>query len=210
MVVFPGSAGILRAFCRLQVGRAGERVKKSRGGAGPRRFAREICHSPRSPRLRVTFLHSLGCPLSRRRIRVREIRLFTFCYSCLLFATRKRTSNSKIEFTCCQPVFGCSLRDRVPKMIRQAKSLESMHECIMVELRGICCCGAVDGIGIEVNWERPSGFTNWWVTRIRYQNTAFPHADIAASENEISRIEALLQARYFIEPNDGFSRGTRV
>ncbi len=95
-------------------------------------------------------------------------------------------------------------------MIKQAKSQESIQETIMIELRAISCCGAVDDIGIEVNWERPSGFTNWWVTRIRYQSTAFPHADIAASENEISRIEAHLQARYFIESNDGFSLGTRV
>ncbi len=95
-------------------------------------------------------------------------------------------------------------------MIKQAKSKESIHASIMTELRDISCCGAVDDIGIEVNWDRPSGFTNWWVTRIRYQNTAFPRSDIAASENEISRIEAVLQAQYFIESNDGFKRGAHV
>lgn len=80
----------------------------------------------------------------------------------------------------------------------------------MTELHDISCCGAVDDVGIEVNWDRPLGFTNWWVTRIRYQKTAFPHSDIAASENEISRIEALLQTQYFVESNDGFTRGANV
>lgn len=88
-------------------------------------------------------------------------------------------------------------------MIKQAKTKESIRVLIMSELHDISCCGAVDDIGIEVNWERPAGLNNWWVTRIRYQNAAFPHADIAASEEEISRIEALHQARFFVQARDG-------
>ena len=91
-----------------------------------------------------------------------------------------------------------------------AKSQESVRASIMTEVRAISCCGAVDDVGIEVNWERPSGMTNWWVTRIRYQKSAFPQSDIAASEGEISRIEAVLQRRYFIESDEGFNRGTHV
>ena len=95
-------------------------------------------------------------------------------------------------------------------MIKQAKLEESIRASIMTELRDISCCGAVDDVGIEVNWDRPLGLANWWVTRIRYQDAAFPHSDIAASESEISRIEAVLQAQYFVESNDGFKRGADV
>ena len=87
-------------------------------------------------------------------------------------------------------------------MIKQAKSKESIRATIMTELNEISCCGAVDDVGIEVNWDRPQGLINWWVTRIKYQSTAFPQTDIAASEEEISRIEAHLQARYFVQPNN--------
>jgi hypothetical protein len=95
-------------------------------------------------------------------------------------------------------------------MKKLAKSKESIRVSMMTELRAISCCGAVDDVGIEVNWDRPAGMINWWVTRIRYQKSAFPQSDIAASESEISRIEAVLQQRYFIETDDGFSRGAHV
>ena len=87
-------------------------------------------------------------------------------------------------------------------MIKQAKSKESIRASIMEELNEIPCCGAVNDVRIEVNWDRPSGWVNWWVTRIKYQSTAFPQTDIAASGDEISRIEAHLQARYFVESSD--------
>jgi hypothetical protein len=95
-------------------------------------------------------------------------------------------------------------------MKKTPKSKESVRASIMREVRGISCCGAVDDVGIEVNWDRSSGMTNWWVTRIRYKKSAFPRSDIAASECEISRIEAVLQQRYFIETDDGFGRGAHV
>lgn len=93
-------------------------------------------------------------------------------------------------------------------MIKQARSKESIRSSIMRELNAISCCGAVDDVRIEVNWDRPSGLINWWVTRIQYQNTAFPQTDIAASGKEVSRIEAYMQARYFVQAND--RRGSRL
>ena len=87
-------------------------------------------------------------------------------------------------------------------MTKQAKSKESIRASIMEELNEIPCCGAVNDVRIEVNWDRPAGLINWWVTRIQYQNTAFPQTDIAASGEQISRVEANQQARYFVQSND--------
>jgi hypothetical protein len=92
-------------------------------------------------------------------------------------------------------------------MIKQAKSQEAIRTSIMTELHAISCCGAVDDVGIEVNWERASGMINWWVTRIRYQKSPFPQSDIAASGSEIARIESALQAQYFVETDDAFKLG---
>ena len=94
-------------------------------------------------------------------------------------------------------------------MAKLPKSQEAVRASIMTELSNISCCGAVRDVGIEVNWDRPSGMANWWVTRIRYQDSAFPRSDIAASENEISRVEALLQAQYFIRSDAAFVLGAR-
>jgi hypothetical protein len=94
-------------------------------------------------------------------------------------------------------------------MKKIATSQESVHSTMMRELRDISCCGCVDDVGIEVNWERSSGMTNWWVTRIRYQASAFPQSDIATSEREISRVEAVLQSRYYVETDDSFMLGSR-
>lgn len=92
-------------------------------------------------------------------------------------------------------------------MIKASTSIQAIRSSILHELSGISCCGAVDDIDIEVNWERSIGMTNWWVTRIRFQKSPFPGNDIAASTSEIARIEHDLQAAYFIVTDDGFTRG---
>ncbi len=94
-------------------------------------------------------------------------------------------------------------------MTKRPESQETIRASIMSEIRAISCCGAVDDIGIEVNWDRPAGTSNWWVTRIKYRDADFPGADMAASGDEISRVEAVLQAQYFVKSDDGFVLGAR-
>ena len=95
-------------------------------------------------------------------------------------------------------------------MIKTATSQEYILESIMNRVQDISCCGAVVDVGIEVNTERALGMNNWWVTRIKYQRSPFPNSDIAASCLEISRIEAALQANFFIEIDAGFQLGSHV
>lgn len=90
-----------------------------------------------------------------------------------------------------------------------ATSQDAVHTSMMAELRCITCCDEVEDVGIEVNWDRLAGMTNWWVTRIRYRNPDCAGPHLAGSEAEISRVEAVLQARYFVEANDGFRLGIR-
>jgi hypothetical protein len=95
-------------------------------------------------------------------------------------------------------------------MTKASTSIEAIRTSILSRLSVIACCGAVNDVDIEVNWERTSGMTNWWVTRIRFQRAPFPPTDIAASTSVIARIEHDLQASWFIVTDDGFSRGLHV
>jgi hypothetical protein len=95
-------------------------------------------------------------------------------------------------------------------MTKASTSIEAIRTSILNKLSLIDCCGAVDDVDIEVNWERTFGMTNWWVTRIRFQRAPFPPADIAASTSVIARIEQDLQSAWFIVTDDGFARGLHV
>jgi hypothetical protein len=80
-------------------------------------------------------------------------------------------------------------------MIKSARSPETIRVELMSAL-GLCAATRiVESVGIEVNWDRPAGLLNWWVTRVHYRSAELP--DIAASRCDLSRVEADLQARYF-------------
>jgi hypothetical protein len=89
-------------------------------------------------------------------------------------------------------------------MKRQGKSPNEIHDAVMAQLHEIATCDAVNDVVIEVNWDRPPGFANWWVTRIKYRSAGTQRAGIFDSGKEVARVEAQLQTVFFAE-RDGFS-----
>ncbi len=89
-------------------------------------------------------------------------------------------------------------------MRKQGKSPNGIHDSVMAQLHEIATCKAIDDVVIEVNWDRPIGFANWWITRIKYRSGGTQRSGIVDSGNEVSRVETHLQARFFAE-RDGFA-----
>jgi hypothetical protein len=82
-------------------------------------------------------------------------------------------------------------------MKRQGKSEADIRNTVLSELHGITACREVEDVEIEVNRDRLEGLPNWWIRRIRFRNGSAPHMGVVDTGGEVSRVESVLQARFF-------------
>jgi hypothetical protein len=84
---------------------------------------------------------------------------------------------------------------------RQGKSETDIRKAVLNELHCIAVCREIEDVEIEVNRDRPEGLPNWWIRRIRFRNGRVPHKGVVETGGEVSRVEAVLQSRFFAYPN---------